>query len=131
MNTHNVNVKTAAQEPSERYGQNQVIKGISPALAESLAYLVSLREQRMPLEDRAELLVGTLCNMAETLCATVTDWSRPRPLLSLATVSAWVAAGEFVLANFDDLGESAWAYAMRHLSVQLKAGYAMFIADVA
>ena len=123
MNTHNVNVKTAAQEPSERYGQNR-------ALAESLAYLISLGEQRMTLEDRAEQLCGTLCNMAEALCATVTDWSCSRPVLPLASVSAWVAAGEFVQASFGETGEAARNYAVRHLRVQLAAGHAMFIADV-
>ncbi|WP_052130865.1 hypothetical protein [Erwinia typographi] len=127
MNTHNVNVKTAAQEPSERYG----LKSFSPVMADGLAQLVSLREQRMPLDERAELLAGTLCNLAEALCATVTDWSLSRPLLPLAAVSAWVAAGEFVLANFGDLGEAAWDYAVRHLRVQLAAGHAMFTADVA
>ncbi|KGT86874.1 hypothetical protein NG99_24505 [Erwinia typographi] len=102
-----------------------------PVMADSLAQLISLREQRMPLEERAELLCGVLVGMAEQVCASVADWSQPRPLLPLAAVSAWVAAGEFVLANFGDLGEAAWDYAVRHLRVQLAAGYAMFTADVA
>lgn len=127
MNTHNVNVKTAAQEPSERYG----LKGFSPVLTDSLAQLISLRELRMPLEERAELLCGALVGMAEQVCNSVTDWSQPRPQLPLASVSAWVAAGEYVRAAFGDLGESAWDYAVRHLAVQLAAGYAMFTADVA
>jgi len=130
MSQHNVN--TAAKETQESSTfKSQGIPGISPALAESLAYLVSLGEQRMTLEDRAEQLCGTLCNMAEALCTTVTDWSCSRPVLPLASVSAWLAAGEVVRANFGETGEAAWAYAADYLAVQLVAGHAMFIADVA
>ncbi|KGT94774.1 hypothetical protein NG99_07300 [Erwinia typographi] len=127
MSTHNVNVKTAAQEPSERYG----LKGFSPVMAAGLTQQISLREQRLPLEERAELLCGVLVGMAEQVCASVTDWSQPRPLLALAYVSAWVAAGQYVRSAFGDLGEGAWDYAVRYLAVQLAAGYAMFSADVA
>lgn len=131
MNTHNVNVKTAGEEHSERYGKKPEIKGFVPVMADGLAQLISLREQRMPLEERAELLCGALVGMAEQVCNSVTDWSQPRPQLPLASVSAWVAAGEYVRSAFGDLGESAWDYAARYLAVQLAAGYAMYSADVA
>ena len=105
------NIKTAASESSETGFYGQEIKDLNPELAKSLAFLISLREERMPIEEREELLQGTLSNMATQVCRTVTDWSIPKPMLPLASFQAWVQACHIAHALFGASGEIAWGNA--------------------
>lgn len=129
MNTQNI--KTAASESSERWGEGQEIRGISPALAENLMYLRTLREGRMLARERDEQLFGTLTIMADAVCSTVTDWSVPRPVLPLSSVQAWAEARKIALKLYGASGHAAWNYAVDYLRTELSVGYAMFRADIA
>ena len=82
-------------------------------------------------EGIIEQLLGTLINMAERICGTVTDWSLPRPMLPVASFRAWVQASHVTYCLFDETGEAAWAYASQHLAEMLEAGYAMYVQDIA
>lgn len=128
MNTQNI--KTAATETPKTWGKGPEIRGISPALAETLTYLKVLRENRMTLEDRAEVLCGTLINLTEQLCDTVTDWERLRPVMPIASWCAWAEAKRYVLGAFGETGEAAWNYARGNLEMLLSAGYEMKKADI-
>lgn len=129
MNTHNV--KTAASESTETGVEGQEKNGLDPALAQSLDYLKLLKSKSMNEEERFELLTGTLLNMAEQICNTVTDWSRPRPMIPLASFKAWIEAAHIVHGYPDGAGDAAWGYASNELATTLKAGYAMHKADIA
>jgi len=129
MNTQNI--KTAATESSERCGEGQETRGISPALAENLMYLRTLREGRMLARERDEQLFGTLTIMADVVCSTVTDWSVPRPVLPLSSVQAWAEARKIALTLHGESGHAAWNYAVDYLRTELNVGYAMFRADIA
>lgn len=129
MNTHNV--KTAASESTETWVEGQQKYGLDPALAQSLDYLKLLKSKSMNEEERFELLTGTLMNMAEQICNTVTDWSRPRPMIPLASFKAWIEAAHIVHGYPGGTGDAAWGYASSELAKNLKAGYAMYKADIA
>ncbi|MSE13815.1 hypothetical protein GKC49_01190 [Pantoea agglomerans] len=131
MNTQNVNVKTATPESPKTWVNGQTLAGVSPALAESLIFLAGLRTERMTLDDRAELLYGGLIGMAEEVCNTVTGWSCYRPRMTLVSWQAWFAAGPLVRDQGDGAGEEAWRLACRELATLLKAGRAMYLADIA
>ncbi|MBK0127523.1 hypothetical protein IAE30_27670 [Pantoea sp. S61] len=130
MNTHNVNVNTATPESPKTWGKGQGIPGLNPALAASLNLLSTLHTERMTLDERLELLYGSLSTLAERMADTVTDWSLPRPVLPLASWQAWDAAKAMAhgLPGID--GDAAWESAMGDLRLMLKAGYAMHVADV-
>ncbi|MGE9553645.1 hypothetical protein ACQPT2_21210 [Erwinia amylovora] len=126
------NVNTAAKETQESSTFNgQGIPGLSPELADSLAWLAALKSQRMLQEERAELIYGTLLNMVDQICNTVTDWSRPRPMLPIASFRAWIEASHIAHNQYGDLGEAAWGMASRQLATNLAAGYAMHVNDIA
>ena len=127
MNTQNI--KTAASESSERWGEGQEIRGISPALAEHLKYLKIWSEERMLARDREELLFGTLKNISEDICNTVTDWTIPRPVLPLSSVQAWARAREITLTLYGESGPEAWKAASRNLADCLAMGYASYVYD--
>lgn len=129
MNTQNI--KTAATETPKTWGKGPEIRGISPALAENLMYLRTLREGRMLTRDRDEQLFGTLTLMADAVCGTVTDWSTPRPVMPLSSVQAWAEARKISLNLYGESGRAAWNYAVDYLRTELNAGYAMCKADIA
>lgn len=129
MNTQNVN--TAASESSKTGVNGQENYGLTPALAQSLDYLRSLKSESMTESERFELLTGTLMNMAKEVCDTVTDWSRPRPMIPLASFKAWIEAAHIAHGYPDGMGDAAWGYASSELALILKAGYAMHKADIA
>lgn len=129
MNTQNVN--TAASESSKTGVNGQENNDLAPALAQSLNYLRLLKLESMAQEERFELLTGTLMNMAGEVCDTVTDWSRPRPMIPLASFKAWIEAAHIVHGYPDGIGDAAWGYASSELALLLKAGYAMHKADIA
>ncbi|NNS09998.1 hypothetical protein [Erwinia sp. JH02] len=129
MNTQNI--KTAATETPKTWGKGPEIKGISPALAENLMYLRTLREGRMLTRERDEQLFGTLTIMADAVCSTVTDWSTARPVMPLSSVQAWAEAREIALTLHGESGKAAWNYAVDYLRTELSVGYAMFRADIA
>ncbi|WP_397324773.1 hypothetical protein [Pantoea agglomerans] len=129
MNTQKV--KTAATKTTETWAEGQNINGLDPALAQSLDYLRLLKSESMTEEERFELLTGTLMNMAEEVCKTVTDWSRPRPMIPLASFKAWIEAAHIAHGYPDGIGDAAWGYASSELALILKAGYAMHKADIA
>ncbi|MFB6328471.1 hypothetical protein ACE8EZ_20600 [Pantoea deleyi] len=105
MNTQNVN--TAASESTETGVEGQEKNGLDPALAQSLDYLKLLKSKSMNEEERFELLTGTLLNMAEQICNTVTDWSHPRPMIPLASFKAWIEAAHIVHVYPDGAGDTA------------------------
>jgi len=125
------NIKPAASESSERGGEGQEIRGVSPALAERLKYLKIWREERMLACEREELLLGMLRNIADDVCRTVTDWSMPRPVMPLSSVQAWAEARKVALNLYGELGQAAWSYAVDYLKTELSVGYAMCKADIA
>lgn len=92
---------------------------------------MSLSAKQIHEDDRLELLHGTIRNMALQVCNTVTDWSDPRPLLPVSSVTAWIRAGHLSLELFGETGESAWMDGCSHLKMLLRAGHAMYQADIA
>ena len=127
MNTQNVN--TAASESSKTGVNGQENYGL--ALAQSLDYLRSLKSESMTESERFELLTGTLMNMAKEVCDTVTDWSRPRPMIPLASFKAWIEAAHIANGYPDGLGDAAWGYASSDLALILNAGSALPKGDFA
>ncbi|WP_210501886.1 hypothetical protein [Pantoea ananatis] len=82
MNTHNVNVKTAATETTETRVLRPNVNGLPSGVAQTLAFLGHLAEDGMEESERAELLLGSLLSLAEALRDAVPDWSARRPRLS-------------------------------------------------
>ncbi|WP_168403386.1 hypothetical protein [Erwinia amylovora] len=121
MNTQNV--KTAASESSERWGEGQEIGFLSAELSESLAYLKALGKTLMTEDERAELLLGKLIEIATLISNTVSDWSTPRPLLPVASLRAWVQASHIAHDLFGETGDTAWGNASKYLADMLNAGY--------
>lgn len=117
MNTHNV--KTAASESTETGVEGQEKNGLDPALAQSLDYLKLLKSKRMNEEERFELLTGTLLNMAEQICNTVTDWSRPRPMIPLASFKAWIEAAHIVHGYLLQRGHNALRHTVIYVECNL------------
>lgn len=107
------------------------ITSLPVKLTESLAFLETMRKTRMPLDERAELLIGTLLNLAGEIVGTVTDWSQPRPVMPLSAWQAWGAAHKLVEGQVDGLGDAAWEHACKSLRNDLAAGYAMWRDDIA
>ncbi len=123
MNTHNVNVKTAASESTETRVLRTNVNGLPSGVAQTLAFLGHLAEDGMEEGERAELLLGSLLSLAEVLRDAVPDWSARRPLLPFPLVRAWLAARDVALAQFGEIGQGAWEYALNDLRSELDAGF--------
>ncbi|MGC0802432.1 hypothetical protein WKH50_21075 [Pantoea agglomerans] len=108
-----------------------VIRGLPVAIVQSLKFLAEMREARMSLDERAELMMGALMSLAQEVCDTVTDWTTPRPLMPLSSWQAWALAHELVKDQGDGCGEAAWEHACNDLHTLLKFGYASFRDDIA
>ncbi|MDE1188851.1 MAG: hypothetical protein PW844_20695 [Pantoea sp.] len=106
------------------------IPGLSQALRNDLAYLAVLSTRRMDKMEREEVLFGTILNMAEGISNTVTDWTRPRPVVPLSSLAAWNRAGQLVMNLLGETGEAVWMQGCAHLTMLLQAGYAMYVADI-
>ncbi|MCK8417583.1 hypothetical protein [Erwinia amylovora] len=104
---------------------------LDPTLASILGQLNVLRTERMTLEDRAEITLGCLMNLASAICDTVTDWSQPRPVMPLSSWQAWCAAHELVKGVADGMGDVAWEHACKDLRTDLEYGYAAYRDDIA
>ncbi|WP_416414441.1 hypothetical protein [Pantoea sp. App145] len=107
------------------------IPGLSQALRNDLACLAKLSTREMDEMEREELLNGTIRNIADRVCNTVTDWTRPRPVVPFSSLSAWNCAGQLAMKLFGETGEAAWSAGRSHLALLLMAGYAMYVADIA
>jgi hypothetical protein len=73
MNTHNVKVKTAATETTETRVLGPNVNGLLSGVAQTLAFLGHLAEDGMEEGERAEVLLGSLLNLAEALRDAVPD----------------------------------------------------------
>ncbi|ADU73034.1 hypothetical protein [Pantoea sp. At-9b] len=124
-------MKTAAHESADTRADVPEIPGLSQALRNDLAYLAALSTREMDEAEREELLYGTIRNMADRVCDTVTDWTRPRPVVPFSSLSAWNRAGQLALNLFGETGEAAWREGCSHLALLLMAGYSMYVADIA
>ncbi|WP_028715632.1 hypothetical protein [Pantoea ananatis] len=121
MNTHNV--KTAASESTETRVLRTNVNGLPSGVAQTLAFLGRLAEDGMEEGERAELLLGSLLSLAEALRDAVPDWSARRPRLPFPLVRVWLAARDVALAQFGEIGQGAWAYALNYLRTELDAGF--------
>ncbi|QKJ89320.1 hypothetical protein PMPD1_4422 (plasmid) [Paramixta manurensis] len=130
MNPQNVNVNTATPESPKTWVERLKINGLDPAVSERIDYLGYLSAGSMEENESAELLLGTLLSLADTLRDAVRDWSVPRPLLPLSLVQAWLAARNFVLAQFGETGQAAWNHARNYLQREIHAGYSMWREDI-
>ncbi|MBP2200554.1 hypothetical protein [Pantoea cypripedii] len=124
-------MKTAVPESADTQTVMPEIPGLSQALRNDLARLAALSTREMDEMEREELLYGTLQNMADRVCDTVTDWTRPRPVVPFSSLSAWNRAGQLALNLFGETGEAAWREGCSHLALSLMTGYAMYVADIA
>ena len=123
MNTHNVRVKTAATETTETRVLGPNVNGLPSGVAQTLAFLGHLAEDGMEEGERAEVLLGSLLNLAEALRDAVPDWSARRPRLPFPLVRAWLAGRDIALSQFGEIGQGAWEYALNDLRTELDAGF--------
>ena len=108
-----------------------VIRSLPAAIAQSLKFLAEIREERMTLEDRANLIMGTLMTLASQISDTVMDWTTHRPLMPISSWQAWSLAHKLVKDQADGCGEAAWVHACADLRTHLEYGYAAFRDDIA
>ncbi|WP_029571482.1 hypothetical protein [Pantoea ananatis] len=99
------------------------VNGLPSGVAQTLAFLGRLAEDGMEEGERAELLLGSLLSLAEALRDAVPDWSARRPRLPFPLVRVWLAARDVALAQFGEIGQGAWAYALNYLRTELDAGF--------
>ena len=121
MNTHNVN--GTASESTETWTNELKVNLLSRHLGADLDFLASLSRENLTEEDREELLLDVLTDIAEKICDSVTDWSEPRPFLSFAVVQAWMKARHIAMTEFGELGEAIWHISCNHLKEMLEVGH--------
>ncbi|MGY6031864.1 hypothetical protein [Phytobacter sp. AG2a] len=121
MHTHNVNVKTAAQETAGRWGENRMELAVSDQQG-LLTYLESLKKTRMLASHRAEQVLGTLLRMAENvLYPGITDWSTETPRASFRVMQPWIQARAVAENLFGETGVAAWEIARKHIADSVAA----------
>lgn len=126
MNTHNV--KTAAPESSERWGQNPE-KRLVCVIAEQRAYLTelcSLAELHLEDRDEAEEVFNILMAMSKNVHDEgVTDWHSAKPRISFAVIQPWLQAQTQAIRLYGTTGRVAWESSGKSLRDNLEFAVAM------
>lgn len=128
MHTQNVNVKTAAQESTGRWGTDPKVR-LACVIAEQKSYLLELCQvwnQQLSEADEAEEVCNILCAMSKNVWDEgVLDWMRDKPLLSFHVVQPWLQAQAHAVRLYGETGLAAWAYANKSLKNCMNFEYAM------
>ncbi|TDN51510.1 ammonia monooxygenase [Scandinavium goeteborgense] len=127
MHTHNVNIKTAAHESSERWGVNPE-KRLARVIAEQQSYLnqlCGLWNLQMPEIDESEELLGILSMMAKNvLNEGVISWTCDYPRVSFPVVQPWLQAKKQAVQLYGETGRLAWEQAYKELKDGIEFGLA-------
>ncbi|MGK3159969.1 ammonia monooxygenase [Enterobacter kobei] len=128
MNTQNVNVKTAAQESTGRWGTDPKAR-LACVIAEQKSYLLELCQVwnlQLSEADEAEEVCNILCAMSKNVWDEgVLDWMCDKPLLSFHVVQPWLQAKANAVRLYGENGLAAWTYANRSLKDCMNFEYAM------
>ncbi|MGK3213212.1 ammonia monooxygenase [Enterobacter kobei] len=128
MNTQNVNVKTAAQESTRRWGTDPKAR-LACVIAEQKSYLLELCQVwnlQLSEADEAEEVCNILCAMSKNVWDEgVLDWMCDKPLLSFHVVQPWLQAKANAVRLYGENGLAAWTYANRSLKDCMNFEYAM------
>jgi len=126
MNTHNV--KTAAPESSERWGQNPE-KRLVCVIAEQRAYLTELcvlAELHLEERDEAEEVFNILTAMSKNVYDEgVTDWHSDKPRVAFAVIQPWLQAQAQAVSLYGSTGRAAGEYSRKNLKDNLEFSVAM------
>lgn len=128
MHTQNVNVKTAAQESTGRWGTDPKIR-LPYVIAEQKSYLLELGQVwnlQLSEDSEAEELCNILCAMSKNVwCEGVIDWIRDKPLLSFHVVQPWLQAKAYAGQLYGETGLAVWMHANQSLKECMSAEQAM------
>lgn len=128
MHTRNVNVKTAAQESTGRWGTDPKVR-LACVIAEQNSYLLELCQVwnlQLSEADEAEEVSNILCAMSKNVWDEgVLDWMCDKPLLSFHVVQPWLQAKAHAVRLYGETGLAAWAYANQSLKNCMNFEYAM------
>jgi len=128
MHTQNVNVKTAAQESTGRWGTDPKAR-LACVIAEQKSYLLELCQVwnlQLSEADEAEEVCNILCAMSKNVWDEgVLDWMRDKPLLSFHVVQPWLQAQAHAVRLYGETGLAAWTYANKSLKDCMNFEYAM------
>ena len=128
MNSQNVNVKTAAQESTRRWGTDPKAR-LACVIAEQKSYLLELCQVwnlQLSEADEAEEVCNILCAMSKNVWDEgVLDWMCDKPLLSFHVVQPWLQAKANAVRLYGENGLAAWTYANRSLKDCMNFEYAM------
>ncbi|ENZ9095840.1 ammonia monooxygenase [Enterobacter asburiae] len=128
MHTQNVNVKTAAQESTGRWGTDPKVR-LACVIAEQKSYLLELCQVwnlQLSEADEAEEVCNILCAMSKNVWDEgVLNWMRDKPLLSFHVVQPWLQAQAHAVRLYGATGMAAWTYANKSLKNCMNFEYAM------
>jgi hypothetical protein len=138
MNTQNVNVKTAAQERSERYGWTENYGwGLSPSqrIAEQQGYLNRLRhfnDQWLP--EKSQRLTELLMAIAQNVLDAVTNWKDvgdfgDKPCVPYAVARCWLDAMALAPQMCGEIGAAAVVYVRNDLARNFEFESTMALMD--
>ncbi|MBH2846936.1 ammonia monooxygenase [Serratia marcescens] len=128
MNTQNVNVKTAAQESTGRWGTDPKAR-LACVIAEQKSYLLELCQVwnlQLSEADEAEEVCNILCAMSKNVWDEgVLDWMCDKPLLSFHVVQPWLQAKDHAIRLYGVIGREAWDIARKDLCNNIHFAQAM------
>lgn len=113
---HTQNVKTAAHESSERWGENRPLR-LARVIAEQKSYLnelCGLWNMQLTEIDEAEEIYNIVCAMSKNVLEEgVIDWDREKPLVSLYVVQPWLEAKAHAVRLYGETGAMAWEHSRK------------------
>lgn len=128
MHTRNVNVKTAAQESTGRWGTDPKAR-LACVIAEQRSYLAELCQVwnlQLSQKDEAEELLRLLSLMSDNVHREgVLCWERSYPLVSFHVVQPWLQAQAHAIRLYGVIGREAWDIARKDLCNNINFAQAM------
>ncbi|MFA1240867.1 dehydrogenase [Serratia odorifera] len=127
MNTQNVNVKTAAQEPSERYGEKNTSQRWSEKYPDAERIMIrqlKIMEELHGMYSSPDELAQSLYEIFNTLTDRVVfngvdNSPSDKPKIAYAVAQYWIKAQRRAAEYFGETGVVAWEHARYRLHLQL------------
>ncbi|MGO4747024.1 dehydrogenase [Serratia quinivorans] len=126
MNTQNVNVKTAAQEPSERWGKTPVLmfSGKYPdadrVMSRQLEFMDELHGASVSPDELEQALYEIFKTMTDRVAFDGVAYFNPdKPKIVYEVAKYWVKAQRLAGEYFGTIGNAAWEHARYRLAITL------------
>lgn len=128
MNTHNINVKTAAQESTGRWETERLERTIKEQIS-LLEFLKEIKTEKLPEGEEAEQVFGIMRRLSENVVNNMLNWHCAKPLASWKIATYWIQAESIALALYGELGKSAWEDARKSAKGDIDCSHALYFLD--